>query len=262
MSGEKRFFIKTGLIIHWGFSSRKYVTSKTRESYLIPPPTTLIGALSYGLALIKKIPEEKDDRSSADLIREKILSVNTKINSPFVSYSDLSRILWFREREKSIKFDAVAIGKTYKGVSEDTKNIGDIEVIYLFKDLGEDERKDLFLASLSISRVGGSYGVVSVAYSEYGYAEKISRDEVNKYCVNYSTWSDLVEVENKDVPYLKELVIDYRRSVIGDYTSAVFREHLYFYRTDLLRPECSKVKLISDKASIYRVNGEMIIVEE
>ncbi|MDW8011331.1 MAG: CRISPR-associated protein Cas5, partial [Sulfolobales archaeon] len=45
MTTRSTRYIKVDLDIVWGFSVRKYVASKSRESYLLPPPTTLIGAL-------------------------------------------------------------------------------------------------------------------------------------------------------------------------------------------------------------------------
>ncbi len=264
MSSVNRYFIKTEILLHWGFTSRKYVTSKTRESYTAPPPTALIGSLAYGLAIHRKQPEEIDNNSFAETVREKILSVNIKINTPLIPYSDISRIHWFREREKTTKYDAVAIGKTYKGLRNTIDGKADLEVIYLFNDerLTEGDKKDLFIASLSISRLGGSYGIVSVLNSSYGYATKISKEEAEKQCISYSTWSELIDVVDKQTPFLKEIVVDYKKNKIGDYTTASFREHIYFYRTDILKPQCSKVSLISGSAKAYKVGDEVIIVEE
>jgi len=49
--------LKVHIKLHWGFSVRKPFFSASQPSFKVPPPTTLIGALSRALAYSKKMPE-------------------------------------------------------------------------------------------------------------------------------------------------------------------------------------------------------------
>ncbi len=249
------FYVKTSLVFHWGHSSRKYISSKTRESYIVPPPSTLIGALSYGYAKIRGLSEESGDVSTAELIRENILSVNIRVLSPLTHYADLTKIWWFKEREKLAKTDAVAIGKTYIGAKHEGSV--DLEVVYVFKRNLKLEKQHIVEAAYSIIRVGGSRGLVSVNEVNYGEAFEISARVIR---TKFSTWSDLVDLETIKPPLLKELVVDYRQAKIGDYSNAPFREHVYMYRTDVLKPIEAEVSLRSGALPLV-VGDEVIVVE-
>jgi CRISPR-associated protein Cas5a/b/c len=249
------FYVKASLAFHWGHSSRKYISSKTRESYIIPPPTTLIGALSYGYAKIKGLSEESEGVSTAELFRENILSVNVRVLSPLTHYADLTRIWWFKEREKIVKTDAVVIGKTYMGVK--LEGGVDLEVVYVFNRNLKLEKQHIVEAAYSIIRVGGSRGLVSVNEVNYGEASETSARVIR---TKFSMWSDLADLETVKQPLLKELVIDYRRAKIGDYSNAPFREHVYMYRTDILKPVEVEVSLRPGALPLV-VGDEVIVVE-
>ncbi len=147
------FFVKIHVDLHWGFASRRTVLSKSKDSFLIPPPTTFIGALAYGHAKLFNGPEELDSVSYAEKVRENLASVNVKVNAPLQEYSDLSRIWWYRVREKVVKFDAVALGKVIKGISEPPS----FTVTYLFNDDGIRSlggEKAIITSALSMIRIG------------------------------------------------------------------------------------------------------------
>jgi len=249
------FYIKASLVFHWGHSSRKYVSSKTRESYLVPPPTTLIGALSYGYARVRGLPEESGGVSTAELVRENILSVNTKVLSPIFHHADLTRVWWFRERERLAKTDAVAVGKTYVGAKRGRDP--NLEVVYVFRKDLKLEKRYLVEAAYSIVRVGGSRGLVSVVEVDYGETSELN---VRTVRTGFSTWSDLVDLGVTGLPLLRELVVDYRQAMVGDYTSAPLREHVYMYRTDVLKPV--EVALRAGAGALpLAVGGEVVVVE-
>ena len=148
---QEMFFLKIDLDLHWGFSSRPLRLSKTRDSYLLPPPTTVIGALSYGYAVTSKLPEELGESvtSTSELLRKHVVSVNLRVRAPLHHYSDLSRIWWYRSKEKKVKFDAVALGKTYTSPHR-PPTITAVVVIDLARGLGV---KELVTAAYSIARV-------------------------------------------------------------------------------------------------------------
>jgi len=249
------FYIRTSLVFHWGHSSRKYVSSKTRESYLVPPPTTLIGALSYGYARVRGLPEESGGVGTAELIRENTLSVNVRVFSPIFHYADLARVWWFRERERLAKTDAVAIGKSYVGVKHGRGP--DLEVVYVFRKDLKLEKRHLVEAAYSIVRVGGSRGLVSVIEVDYGEASEL---DVRTVRTGFSTWSDLVDLGATGLPLLRELVVDYRRARVGDYTGAPLREHVFMYRTDILKPV--EVEVTLRVGALPLVAGDEVVVVE
>jgi CRISPR-associated protein Cas5a/b/c len=44
-------------VFHWGFSVRLVTESAGAQYYPYPPPSTLIGALAYGVSVVKELPE-------------------------------------------------------------------------------------------------------------------------------------------------------------------------------------------------------------
>ena len=253
MKNNSRFFyIKTHLNLHWGFSTRKILFSKTRDSYLIPPPTTLIGVLAYGLARIRKYPEEGDGGlSTADYLRKYVKSVNVRVNTALHHYSDLSRIWWYRKREKKTKFDAVALGKVYTHCNDPA-----LTVTYILVGEAENELKDLLLASYSISRVGVKEGITSVSKVEYGVAEVVSSNEAE---ISYSFWHDLAEIIEGD--YMTQSVIDFMRTPIGDYSRAAYRVQAYPYNPITKEPTRVRVRVRAQKALILKTGNEVVITD-
>lgn len=257
MEAKPARYIKVDLDLAWGFSVRKYVASKSRESYLLPPPTTLIGALSYGYAMLRKLPEEINGASSGEVIRNMIRSVNIKVNAQLIQYSDLSRIWWYREREKVAKIDAVSVGKIFRGATKAAKDLPDMEVVYFLKDSVEDsEAKRLMMACHSIVRVGSSHGLVSVRKVSGGTAIPVHQVTGR---TNYSFWADLVKQVAQSA--LIQLVVDPSKSSMGDYTNAAYREHVYPFRLDTLSPEPLDVEIDQSRAVLYDVGGELVVVE-
>lgn len=246
------YYIKVSMRLSWGFTSRILTTSKTRESYLVPPPTTLIGALAYGYAKLNKIPEETNNTSSAEKIRELVYSVHEKINAPLIQYADLSRIWWYRDREKAAKFDAVALSKIYRGVNLEKP---DLEVIYVVKE--QDHAKMVAASAHSMVRIGDSHGLVSVEEVEYGALDCSSDNEAY---TKYSFWEDLV-TNKLPSEALVQVIIDPRKTVIGGYEPASLRRRVYPYSVSLMRPLEINVKIDPERAVICRKEEEVLIIE-
>lgn len=259
-------YLRVGIDLHWGASVRKYSSSKTRESYVVPPPTTLIGALSYGYARYVGLPEEHTERgsagrmefySSAEVVRRKILSVNVKVNSPFVQHSDLVRIWWYRERERAAKTDAVAVGRSYKGLKHE-RGAPDLDVVYFLKeDAAEEvELKRLIVSGCSIVRLGGSHGLASVRRVSWGLARPLAHTRGK---TGFSFWADLSRLPIP-VNVLRQLVVDPAKAPVGDYSEDGYREHVYPLRVDTLKPESIEVE-VEGRARLYEVEGELVVVE-
>jgi len=252
------FYIKVGLSTHWGYSFKRTLFSKTRDSYLLPPPTALIGALAYGLARVKDISEEILSNggwiSSSNIVRDFIRSVNIKVNAPLHHHSDLAKIWWYRARERRVKFDAVATGKVYIPA---INNLPSIEAIYVIDELKlRDIRKeDLLLAAYSIVRLGSKESLTSVMSVSYGEAKELSEREVT---TSYSFWYDLVESIDGDV--ITQYVVDPNQNIIGDYARAKYRQLVYPYSRSLKKLSEVKVK-VNDKAKVLNIDGEVIIIE-
>jgi CRISPR-associated protein Cas5a/b/c len=246
------YYVKVLMRLSWGFTSRKLFSSKSRESYIVPPPTTLIGALSYGYARLNKIPEEDGGLSSAERIRKLIYSVHEKINAPVAQYADISKIWWYRAREAAAKYDAVAVGKAYKGVS---RREPDFEVLYIARE--QDHAKVIAFSAHSIIRVGGSYGLISVEDVEYGSLSCVSEGEASTL---YSFWEDLV-LDGLSGDILIEDVVDYRKASIGSYVESSLRRRVYPYSKSLMKPVEVHVKIDPRRAMICRGGGEVVIVE-
>lgn len=253
-------YLRVKVDLSWGSSVRRYIFSKARESYLIPPPTTLIGALAYGYTRYRSLPEETAEGenlySSAELVRKKIHSVNVKVNVPFIHYSDLNRIWWYKEREKTVKTDVVALGKTYKGF-RCYANTPDLDIVYILKENIEDnEVKLLTIAGYAIIRLGGSYSLASVRYVSWGMAKPI---EFTIGRTSFSFWADL---SSTPIPsnILRQLVVDPSKTPIGNYSNAEYREHVYPLRIDTLKPLQVDIE-ITDSSQLYDVEGEVVVVE-
>ena len=253
MSNNNFFFLKIGLDLHWGYAIRHILYSKTRDSYLLPPPTTIIGALSYGYARVLGLPEElygEKSVSTAERLRERVVSVNVKINAPLHHYSDLNRIWWFRVKERKAKFDSVALGKVYTAPHKGPS----IEAVLLFEK--SVSVRDLIKAAYSISRLGCKEGVVSVRYVKYGYAEPFNAEVAE---TRYSFWYDVIKEFKGDL-YLQQ-VVDYRKAPISRYVGAPLRLHAYPYSTRFKTSTKVVAKIDASKSRFYKVDGEVIIVE-
>ena len=246
-------YLKIGLDLHWGFSARRTLLSKTRESMLFPPPSTIIGSLAYGLAKTSKLPEEVDEASSAELLRKNVFSVHIKVNAALSQYSDLTRVWWYRRREGRAKFDAVALGKTYAYNFD--RSAPSIEALLLFKSDGGLEERRLIPAALSVTRIGSKEGVVCVRHVKQGLAVPINLERCG---TRYSFWRDLVE--SVDGVVYEQEVVDYRLTPIADYAKATTRVHAYPYDLMKRRPVTVEVTL-SKRAKPYVVDGEVVIVE-
>ncbi|MEM4971891.1 MAG: type I-A CRISPR-associated protein Cas5a [Sulfolobales archaeon] len=246
------YYIKVLMRLSWGFTSRKLFSSKSRESYIVPPPTTLIGALSYGYARLNKIPEEDGGLSSAERIRRLIYSVHEKVNAPVIQYADISKIWWYRAREAAAKYDAVALGKAYKGLLAGKP---DLEVLYIVRD--QDQARVVASSAHSIIRIGGSYGLVSVENVEYGSLSCASEEEASTL---YSFWEDLI-LDGLPSDILVEEVIDYRKTSISGYVGVSLRRRVYPYSKSLMKPVEVRVKVDPKKAMICRGGEEVVVVE-
>lgn len=162
------------IIFYWGFSIRTIGSSAASLSYLIPPPQTLIGALSWSLTRALGFPEVVNNASATKLFidRSIVLWSSAKINGLAMPYSDLvklERSPYQRESyrvEEARQFGVSSMGRIYApGLKATIAYVIDVEKLsVLLRDLGMnvDPLELLKLATYSIIRVGSKESIVTV----------------------------------------------------------------------------------------------------
>ena len=118
----------------WGYAVRQYPQSKMRISFNRPPPTTLIGALSYSFNRIRNdrkeiIYDKKEIVSNTEHIRNLLYSVNIRIMGRTLSYGSIYRINQIY-RGKALSA-VTALPSIFSFSSDDSI----LEILFLFKNL-------------------------------------------------------------------------------------------------------------------------------
>jgi len=178
-------------LFHWGFSVRIITESAAAQYYPYPPPSTLIGALAYGINTLRGAPEcglsvsgkgvtvVSNAAPVYDVVPWATFAFSDELSamrrSVAIGYSDFIRafrLLYQRgarhEWDQSDMWYGVnAHGKVYACGAG-------FKALYLIderrlKDLGLSDR-DLLRAACSIARIGAREGLVSMI------SAKISRD--------------------------------------------------------------------------------------
>ncbi len=152
--------------------------SKTRLSYRVPPPTTILGALSYPLSLQIGGAEVDGDVSWANRLRPIILWCAVRLKQPISRILDTARIYWYHKARKQAKTDAFAVEKVY--VSGDEAGL-DIAVL-INKDKAESMFGSLWdrliiSSAWSVVRIGQKESLFSIEDVELFYIEKILYEE-------------------------------------------------------------------------------------
>ncbi|AWR98107.1 type I-A CRISPR-associated protein Cas5 [Acidianus sulfidivorans JP7] len=182
-------YSKVFLKVHWGFSVVKPSAAKAKPAFYLPPPTTLIGALSYGkFRGIDTDTLGKGYGSPAyNLVNVKAAA---RLDSEGAYIEDIVRnvILYFlrKENRSNPKYfhGIISTGKIYMPS-------GKLVVVYVTDSVSKEELERL---SWSITRIGCKECLVSVEDVEIGEAKKISGRVNTKYY-----FKDTVKiVRNKD----------------------------------------------------------------
>ncbi len=248
------FFLKIKFRYHWGYTVFKGGPSKSRISYLLPPPTTIIGALAYGLRRTMKLPEEENGFSGAESLRRATVSVNIRVNGALSEFMDVSKIWWFRERERKMKFDAVALGKVYAPSA-----IGEAIIIFdkasLKEVFGEEFIKKIVLSAHSISRVGSRESIVNVENVSYG--EPGVYKASGKVETKHSFWRECAKKIVGD--RIESKVIDFRVTPIGNYLKPKWGVMVYPYSSAKKKPTILEV-VPSENTLVLNVGGDIVLV--
>ncbi|WP_148683426.1 type I-A CRISPR-associated protein Cas5a [Fervidicoccus fontis] len=184
MTQNKPFFLKVNFLpvssaVNFGIIT----ATKSRTSFRLPPPTTLIGALSYPLAKLKNFPESSEDYMPK-LLSSSLRGVYFRSGLSLLPYSTVTKMWFYKKNERELKSDAFAYQRLY--VSGES----DLSVIYLFdedaasRNLGHRWKEEVIAASFSMVRLGDKESLISPTKVSYGVAEEICNKEfVTDYTV-------------------------------------------------------------------------------
>ena len=196
----------------WGFSIRIPGTSAGGDTYLVPPPSTLIGAFVKGISSVLNLPEcctmSSRRRISIGSIVAKFLKCfklsafkfNPSSEVRPIKYADMIRVLrgpYLRKTyAESItrRFGVSTIGRIYYPH-------GGFSIIYIIDDdalkevlrdfkVTEDPLKIIIRAAFSIVSIGSKESIVSISDVKIGSVKCVSNSEVT---TSYYFPSDAVE---------------------------------------------------------------------
>lgn len=184
------FFIYLSLSPHSTLSFGIVTGNKSRPVFSIPPPTTVIGALSYPLAKIEGEAESGKNYMPAVLARA-LEGVYVTVDGPAIPYTTITRMWFYDPDDKVMRSDAYGYQRLYvrprwaKGPS--------IKAIYVFdaikaeKLFGQKWKEKLLASAAAVLRLGDKESIVSVEAVDYGEAEALSMDKVEtRYIVPMS----------------------------------------------------------------------------
>jgi len=203
---------------NWGYAVRRQPQSKMRINFSRPPPSTLIGALAYSLKRILGDRREiivKDRRaiSSANFVKNMLLSVNIRMIGETLNYGSLYRINMIYRGTALSAITALPSAFTYSN-----RDIV-LDIVYVFDEsklsLNEIPENILERAGWGITRIGSRESIFS--------AEKVSIDrvEVREFKKTETSFSFIF---NEKIKYkgsvIVEYVADWRKTDIGSYLNA------------------------------------------
>jgi CRISPR-associated protein Cas5a/b/c len=253
------FFLKVSCILHWGWKLNLVPFSKSRPPLLVPPPTTLIGALAYPLNRTLRIAEVLHDYSSAECLRDVLKYVGFRIDAPLTSYFDLTKISFFYRKE--VRSDAVALGKTYTLFQKRPQyEAPTITICYVIDEdealskFGEKIKEKLVEAALGITRIGSRESLVAPLNLSYGEARLASQSR------GKTVFSFLRRAASHifEGDFIASEVVDWEHFPIGDYSRAEREIMVVPYDTTEYLPKPVDVEL-SDDYTFIDVGGELVI---
>lgn len=177
-------YSKVFLRLHWGYSIRR-PSVKERSAFLLPPPTTLIGALSY--YKFRGIDTDIANTSTASATYKlKNIKASAKLESPASYIEDIeNQIVAPYQKRPEIKFNIIPVGKVY---SPD----GRLVIVYITDKITREELEKM---SWGIIRIGCKECLVSVEDVEIGEAKKVSG--IMKTCYYFP--ANVKVIEGRDI---------------------------------------------------------------
>lgn len=252
------FFLKVHCALHWGWKLNVVPFSKSRPPLKVPPPTTLIGALAYPLNRALNIPESFGEYSSAERLRNVLSYVGFCLNTPLITYFDLTKISFFYRKEA--RTDAIAAGKTYLLASElERSDPPEITICYVINEdkaiqtFGSGITKKLIEAAYGITRIGSRESTVAPLNVSYGNVKILSQ----------KAGDTIFSFSRKSANPLKGNftiidVIDWEQTPIGDYTKASRTQLIVPYDERAYRSSSVTVE-VSNGYVLIEVEGDMMV---
>jgi len=211
-------FLRVEVSPHWGFGTALYSGTKTRPPLIAPPPTTLIGALAYPISRLLGRPENPiGGRWLLYELASTLHGVYARLDLPLIAYGEITRLKFYKKREKEVYTDAPSYVRVYSHPS------GTVTLLYIFDEqkakliFGGDWQRLVVCAAVGIKRLGDRESLVSVKSVEYGKAklELHDRVETSYYApllpgVKYFSQRNFVTV----------VVVDWRRASSPDYSAS------------------------------------------
>lgn len=163
-------YSKITLKLHWGFSIVTPSAAKSKPSLYLPPPTTLIGALSYGKFRGQDnfIIDKNMASPAYNLGKIKAAARFCDVGA-YIEDIVKNVIIYFqrqgeRRLDPKYRYGAIPTGKVYYP----NRNL---KVVYVVDSIGKEELEKL---SWSITRIGCKECFVSVENVEIGEAKPYS----------------------------------------------------------------------------------------
>ncbi len=213
--------IRAKALIHWGLSINHFFGTKSRPALRIIPPTTLIGALAYPLARLRRWPENRDMYTSSSdrlrgMLRGVYYTVLTRDIYPFTAYAENTKIMFYKDTAHMFYKDAAPVHKLYSVLPVE------IEIMYLVDEtsaeslLGPIWMETLEAAAASIARIGAKESHVSVDKVSIEDAEITVADGrvSTRYTVPIGAYQPPLRVRGR---YMVAKLVDWRRASIGEY---------------------------------------------
>lgn len=200
---------------HWGYSLLAYTGTKSRPALRFPAPTTLVGALAYPLAKLLGWPENYNGSSSAEKVRKFLEGVYVSANGPLIIHGDLSKIWWYKVRERRVVSDAAALQRIFSPRPVILELLYIIDKKSIESIVGEDWEKILLAAASSLSRLGSKESIISVLDVKIGEAISQEAEELKTRFM-----FPLEDVSTIEGDYIVMEIIDWRKTRIGAYTAA------------------------------------------
>ncbi|MEM2014218.1 MAG: type I-A CRISPR-associated protein Cas5a [Desulfurococcaceae archaeon] len=149
----------------WGFQSGIVGMSKSTPSFLLPPPSTVLGAIAEAYARRKGLSEGRSPITICYLTKNLLVLTYKFLNAVPLSYQDLSRIIAVRvsgnvkypsAQDPHGSFDAPARGKTILSSIDDKPPT--LRIFAVFRDSADVTADDLW----RVRRIGTKESLVSV----------------------------------------------------------------------------------------------------
>ncbi len=149
----------------WGFQSGIVGMSKSTPSFLLPPPSTVLGAIAEAYARRKGLSEGRSPTTICYLAKDLLVLTYKPLNAVPLSYQDLNKVIAVRvsggTKYPSVQdpygsFDAPARGKTILSTIDEKPPT--LRIFAVFKISADVTADDLW----RIRRIGTKESLVSV----------------------------------------------------------------------------------------------------